>query len=114
MCKEKSDMYFCRSSKCRNDPLHRSRVTVSPGRRPSSPLMMAGKPKLTKQKPTVKGTGEFEKVIPNIMKDISKMTNEQILKELQDTAKILDMKQKTKYWMSDGGQAELLRRIDQN
>ena len=114
MCKEKSDMFFCRSKRCQNDPMHRSRTVVSPDRRPSSPLMMAGKPKLTKQEPATKGMGEFEKVIPKIMKDISKMTNIQILKELEETAKILDMQQKTKYWMSDDGQAELLRRIDHN
>ena len=66
---------------------------------------MGGVPKL------VDNLAEWQAVIPGIMNDAKNATNSQILANLQWAAEIMSRQTGLDYWVSDDGQAELLRRI---
>ena len=49
----------------------------------------------------------------HILENSCDCTNEEIIASLRQAAKIMAKKQMTEYWLSDDGQDELLRRIDE-
>ena len=54
---------------------------------------------------------EWKKLIPSILNDIGNFTNEQILHNLRKAAGIIQGKTHSDYWITDEGQADLMRRI---
>ena len=73
---------------------------------PSSPLMMAGVPK-----PVGNQITDWREFIPNILNSSGKLTNKQVLEQLGLAAAALRRNSVMDYWNTDAGQAELLRRI---
>ena len=49
----------------------------------------------------------------HILENAGNCTNEEIIASLRQAAKVMSKKQMTEYWLSDDGQDELLRRIDE-
>ena len=68
---------------------------------------MAGKPKPVEGiKDTV-----WTDLIPGILNDASGLTNDQVLANLKAAATVMQRQSGIDFWISDAGQAELLRRI---
>jgi hypothetical protein len=55
--------------------------------------------------------GEWQKLIPDILNQLDKHSNADVLKCLRAAAILIQKKTNSDYWISDDGQAELLRRI---
>ena len=55
--------------------------------------------------------GEWTQFIPGILNEAGNFTNKQILENLRKAAAVIQSKTWNDYWLSDEGQAELLRRI---
>ena len=54
---------------------------------------------------------ELREMFPDIMKGANLATNEVILSSLRRAGEILESSQKSDYWLTDEGQATLLRKI---
>ena len=81
-------------------------VTTGPSRLPSSSLMMGGNPKPVKDK-----NDDWQNLIPGILNKAGKLTNRQVLEHLGMAATSLRNSTGFDYWLSDAGQSELLRKI---
>ena len=52
------------------------------------------------------------KAIPDIMSNADSNTNAQILDNIRKASEIIAVKTSSDYWLTDGGQVELLRKIE--
>ena len=71
--------------------------------------MRDGSPKPVKQATIV--LGEWEALIPGILNDAGNFSNDQILQNLKKAASIMQRNSGIDHWLSDEGQADLLRMI---
>ena len=87
-----------------------SPATTGPGRLPSSPLTMGGNPKPVETSKAKDDIGEWKQLIPGVLKDSRNYTNAQVLANLKAAASAMQKRTGLDFWITDDGQAELLRR----
>ena len=66
----------------------------------------------TSQKSRQRELDELMKAIPNILENADKMSNQTILDALKQADRLLKSIKRSEYWTSDEGQAELMKRIN--
>ena len=136
MCMKRNGELFCSSMRCRNDVSRRTEPQEQQQSRHQSTRVIArgsttighvgtdeGSPRntitttrsKTHPQPKPSDQQDFEQImksIPEIMKQANHSTNAQILDAIQKASEIVAKKKKSDYWMSNDGQAELHRMID--
>ena len=120
-CAGRSKESFCTSPKCRNDQ-HRNRPTgsVTTGRvhtEYGSPKSTANPRRIEaplQPKPDISASSipELLSYLESTLSPAMSSTNADILSALKEVAAALDQRAKRNYWLTDAGQAELLRRYE--
>ena len=64
-----------------------------------------------KPKSSAEMPGEWAKLIPGILNGAKTLTGKQVLANLMRAGEVLQQRHNTDYWMTDAGQQEILRRI---
>ena len=124
-CTRRSTRLFCTSTKCRNDQSNMPSGSVTTGRvhtedgSPKSTITSTRTKAPLQPKPDVEKTdipvSELETVLKQLRHALTKVdssTNLEILDSLKVAADKMELETKNKFWTTEAGQAELLRRFD--
>ena len=126
ICSSHTNEYFCSSRTCRNDTSKRTRPAIAGSVTVGLVDTDEGSPRSTIRSPSPetppqpkprcqqsKVDEDWIKAIPGILSLAKNSTNNEVMDALRKVAEIIADKKSNEYWISDDGQSELLKMIEE-